>query len=83
MAPEIVKGQGAGKHSDVWSLGCCIIEMLTGKPPWTEYGLDATTIMQVIESTKEPPLFPEGISEMCDDFLKYCFRFNVKKRPTI
>ena len=34
MAPEVVRGEGAGKPSDVWSLGCCIIEMLTGQPPW-------------------------------------------------
>jgi len=30
MAPEVVNGLGAGKPSDVWSLGCCIIEMITG-----------------------------------------------------
>jgi serine/threonine protein kinase len=30
MAPEIIQLQGATSASDVWSLGCTIIELLTG-----------------------------------------------------
>ena len=57
--------------------------MLTGSPPWTEYGTDASTIMQVIQTTRKPPKLPTGISEVCEDFLKYCFIMSSKKRPTI
>lgn len=83
MAPEVVKGEGTGKPSDVWSLGCCIIEMVSGRPPWSQFGADAASIMQVIANTRRPPQFPNGISEECKDFLKYCFILDVTKRVTV
>lgn len=34
MAPEVLNSEQHGRKSDVWSLGCTIIEMATGKHPW-------------------------------------------------
>ena len=34
MAPEVLRGENYGRSCDIWSLGCCLIEMATAKPPW-------------------------------------------------
>ena len=34
MAPEVLRGESYGRSCDIWSVGCCIIEMATAKAPW-------------------------------------------------
>lgn len=36
MAPEVVTNAGQGYNSkiDLWSLGCVVLEMLSGARPW-------------------------------------------------
>ncbi|EDO27976.1 predicted protein, partial [Nematostella vectensis] len=37
MAPEVLRGESYGRSCDVWSVGCVLIEMATGKPPWNAH----------------------------------------------
>ena len=37
MAPELIKELGPSPQSDIWSVGCVVVEMLTGRRPWFEY----------------------------------------------
>jgi serine/threonine protein kinase len=36
MAPEVIELKGVSYASDIWSLACTIIELLTGRPPYAD-----------------------------------------------
>ena len=38
MAPEIIELNGSTTASDIWSVGCTVIELLTGDPPYYDLG---------------------------------------------
>ncbi|TNV84450.1 hypothetical protein FGO68_gene5702 [Halteria grandinella] len=71
-----------GRSVDIWSLGCCVIEMLTSKPPWSEFGKDAKTIMRTIIQQERAPKYPDNISAECIQFLNFCFQQDQTMRPT-
>lgn len=37
MSPEVIKGEEFGRPGamDVWSLGCVVLECVTGRRPWS------------------------------------------------
>ncbi|GAV66593.1 Pkinase domain-containing protein, partial [Cephalotus follicularis] len=77
MAPEVVRGELQGTESDVWSLGCTIIEMITGKPAWDDRGVD--TLNRIGFSTESPEL-PTGLSPLCRDFIEKCLKREPSQR---
>lgn len=36
MAPEVIELKGPSPKSDIWSLGCTVTELLTGRPPYAD-----------------------------------------------
>ncbi|WVQ62332.1 uncharacterized protein L199_000471 [Kwoniella botswanensis] len=79
MAPEVISLAGASFASDIWSLGCTVIELLTGKPPYSEITNSMTVLFRIVED--EMPPLPEGISDALVDFLKLCFIKDPNARP--
>lgn len=73
MAPEVIEKSGYNQIADIWSLGCCVIEMLSSQPPWSELGRDSRVILNAIKNSRGPPKYPENISKECKSFLDYCF----------
>jgi serine/threonine protein kinase len=71
MAPEVIELSGATTASDIWSLGCTVIELLDGKPPY--HKLAPMPALFRIVNDDHPPL-PEGASPLVRDFLMQCFQ---------
>lgn len=79
MAPEIIEMDIPSSACDIWSLGCTIIELLTGKPPY----FDLTTMAALFRIVRDdhPPI-PEFFSDLLVDFLMCCFQKDPSKRGT-
>jgi serine/threonine protein kinase len=88
MAPEVIKSSRATRFSDIWSIGCTVIEMFTGKPPYSDK-TDPISVFNAICKDNIPKI-PDGMSDKLKDFVQKCLvieptkRFNVyqlKRHP--
>ncbi|RRT33264.1 hypothetical protein B296_00047172, partial [Ensete ventricosum] len=81
MAPEVARGGEQSAPADIWALGCTVIEMATGRPPWPLVSDVLSALHQIAFST-DVPEFPSWISEEGRDFLSRCLRRDPLERWT-
>jgi mitogen-activated protein kinase kinase kinase len=86
MSPEVIKGGAStpSRHGavDIWSLGCVILEMATGRRPWASLDNEWAIMYNIAQGN--PPQFPtsDQLSEVGMDFLKKCFERDPAKRSS-
>jgi mitogen-activated protein kinase kinase kinase len=76
-APEVIQGQGYGRKADIWSLGCTLIEMFTGKHPWPELAGVYCPAFHIVKIGPTGPPRPPAISPEALDFINCCLRCSV------
>ncbi|XP_042479281.1 mitogen-activated protein kinase kinase kinase 18-like [Macadamia integrifolia] len=81
MAPEVARGDEQSFPADVWALGCTVIEMATGRPPWPDIA-DPVSALHRIAFSSDIPDFPTFLSEEAKHFLGKCLKRDPKERWT-
>jgi len=85
MAPEAAMQKG-GRPADIWALGATLVEMYSGKPPFSHFKNQIEALAHIAQ-LKEPPAIPvipsNGLARHCHDFLSHCFKLCPSERATI
>lgn len=87
MAQEVFE-ERYGYKSDIWSVGCVAIQMVTGVPPWKELGIkNPVALYNHIKNTIGPPPFDISTQKGPDaaafsSMLSRCFHKLPGDRPS-
>lgn len=84
MSPEVITGGSIARNGvvDIWSLGCCVLEMATGRRPWSNLD-NEWAIMYHIAAGHKPQLpSTDQLSEAGIKFVARCLEHDARKRPS-
>ncbi|CAB4254772.1 similar to Saccharomyces cerevisiae YCR073C SSK22 MAP kinase kinase kinase of the HOG1 mitogen-activated signaling pathway [Maudiozyma barnettii] len=85
MAPESITGssnKGKFGADDVWSLGCVVLEMITGRRPWSNLDNEWAIMYHVAAGHIPQQPAPDEVSASGRLFLSKCLVQNPTKRAT-
>lgn len=86
MSPEVIKGgnSAGSRHGavDIWSLGCVILEMATGRRPWANLDNEWAIMYNIAQGNPPQLPTPDQLSPQGLDFLVRCFERDPAKRSS-
>jgi serine/threonine protein kinase len=87
MAPEVITKEGHDTAADIWSLGCVVLEMTTGHPPWSNFSHSSKEVMQMIGTAGSKcyldlPDMPGKACPAVLSFIRLCLQREPGRRPT-
>lgn len=89
MSPEVIRGDAPASPgnyfsgaADIWSLGCVVLEMATGRRPWAHLDNEWAIMYNIAQGNSPAMPSADQLSECGLDFLSKCFERDPAKRST-
>ena len=82
MSPEVGRGLGNVDHrADIYSLGCILFELATGRPPFVREGAGQLIIAHATEAAPAARTLEPSIPPELDELINRCLRKDPAHRP--
>jgi len=79
MSPEQARGKVVDRRTDIWSFGCVIYEMLTGRQLFSGETV-SDTIAKILEREPDWRAVPAAVPEKVRELLRRCLEKDARRR---
>jgi serine/threonine-protein kinase len=79
MSPEQSRGKPVDKRTDIWAFGCCLYEVLTGRPAFLGETI-SDTISYILERKPDWSVLPFDTPPRIHELLRRCLQKDSERR---